>query len=63
MTRRAIKIGEEVLEISKYTVIKHNKKRLLYLDELNDGTWRLIHNEDLIPDLTKIDVFEIIRED
>lgn len=62
--RRAIRIegtGEE-LELSKATTVRTDK-RMIHLDELPDGTWRLIWNADMIPDFTKIEALTIIRED
>lgn len=61
--RRAIKLTgtDLVLELSKVTAIKTDKK-MIHLDELPDGTWRLIYNGNMIPDFTKIEVMEIIRE-
>lgn len=61
--RRAIKLTgtDLVLELSKVTAIKTEKK-MIHLDELPDGTWRLIYNGNMIPDFTKIEVMEIIRE-
>lgn len=62
--RRAIKLEgtDIVLELSKVTAVK-TKQRMIHLDELNDGTWRLIYNGDHIPDFSKITNLEIIRED
>jgi hypothetical protein len=61
--RRAIHIkGTDItLELSKVTAVK-TKKPMLYLDELEDGTWRLIYNENMIPDFTKVISLDIIRE-
>ena len=50
------------LELSKVTAVK-TKQRMIHLDELADGTWRLIYNGDHIPDFTKIESLQIIRED
>jgi len=64
MTRRAIKlVGTDIiLELSKVTAVR-TKQRMLHLDELPDGTWRLIYNGEHIPDFTKIECFKIVRED
>lgn len=64
MVRRAIEIEgtDVVLELSKVTAIK-TAKQMIELTELNDGTWRLIYNSNLIPDITKVLGFKIIRED
>lgn len=62
--RRAIKIeGLDIeLELSKATAVRtdHN---MIHLDQLTDGTWRLIFNGKMIPDFSKVEAFKIIRED
>jgi len=65
MTRRAIEIEgtDLVLELSKATAIKGTQGKMIHLDQLKDGTWRLIYNEDLIPDFTKVKSFKMIREE
>lgn len=62
--RRAVHlIGiDKVLELSKATAVKTNKG-MIHLDELEDGTWRLIYNENIIPDFSLVESIEIIRED
>lgn len=64
MTRRAFVLEGtgQVLEISKATAVK-TAKNMIYLDELNDGTWRLIWNGNMIPDFTKVKSIKIVRED
>lgn len=61
--RRAIKLkgSEEILELSKVTAVRTDKQ-MIHLDQLPDGTWRMIYNANLIPDITKIEAFEIVRE-
>lgn len=62
--RRAIKIeglGIE-LELSKVTAVR-TIKRMIHLDELEDGTWRLIFNSNQIEDISKVLGFKMIRED
>lgn len=51
-----------ILELSKATAVKTNQN-MIHLDQLADGTWRLIYNGNMIPDFTKISEFKIIRED
>ena len=62
--RRAIKINglDMTLELSKATAVR-TSKQMIHLDQLPDGSWRLIYNENLIPDFTKVESFEIVRED
>ena len=67
MTRRAIRIKtsdgtDKVLELSKATAVR-TPKRMIHLDELPDGTWRLIYNGDMLPDFTLVQALEIVRED
>lgn len=51
-------------EISKVTAINlDNGKSMIHFDKLPDGTWRLTYNKSVIPDLTKLTSFDIIRED
>lgn len=50
------------LMLSKVTAVKTDKQ-MIHLDELPDGTWRLIYNSNLIEDISKVDGFKIIRED
>lgn len=64
MTRRAIGLQgtDLVLELSKVTAVK-TSQRMIHLDELPDGTWRLIYNGNHIPDFSKIESLVMIRED
>jgi hypothetical protein len=62
MKRSILLEGIDVeLELSKVTAVR-TSKQMIHLDQLNDGTWRLIYNSNLIPDITKIEGFTIIRE-
>lgn len=64
MTRRAIELvgTDTILELSKVTAVR-TKQRMIHLDELADGSWRMIYNGEHIPDFTKISELKIIRED
>jgi hypothetical protein len=64
MTRRAIEIVglNKVLELSKATAVK-TTQNMIHLDELPDGTWRLIYNGNLIPDFSQVESLRIVRED
>lgn len=64
MTRRAIELvgTDNVLELSKVTAVR-TRNRMIHLDELPDGTWRLIYNGDMIPDFSLMTGLKIIRED
>jgi hypothetical protein len=64
--RRAIRINRidgthEDLELSKAASVD-TKASMINLDRLNDGTWRLIYDRNLIPDITQVASLEIIRE-
>jgi hypothetical protein len=56
-------IGKELV-LSKVTGIKLKKRKrsMIYLDEMSDGTWRLIYDENMIPDLSKIESIDILRD-
>ena len=62
--RRSIKIeGTDIeLELSRATAVRTDKN-MIHLDELPDGTWRLIFNSNMIPDFSVIEGFTIVRED
>ena len=62
--RRSIKIeGTDIeLELSRATAVRTDKN-MIHLDELPDGTWRLIFNSNVIPDFSVIEGFTIVRED
>lgn len=63
--KRAIKINgiDKELPLSKNVAINKVAKEFIHLDKLPDGTWRIIYTTTTIPDLTKVDSFEIVRED
>jgi hypothetical protein len=50
------------LNITKATSVKTNNE-MIYFDKLKDDSWRLIWNESLISDFSKVTNFEIVRED
>ena len=52
---------DKELILSKVTAVKL-EKNMIHLDELPDGTWRLIYNINMIPDLKQIEGFKIVRE-
>ncbi len=62
--KRSIKIeGTDIeLELSRATAVRTDKN-MIHLDELPDGTWRLIFNSNMIPDFSVIKGLTIIRED
>ena len=64
MTKRRIElVGTDiVLELSKATAVR-TKQKMIHLDELPDGTWRLIYNGDHITDFSKIECLKVVRED
>lgn len=61
--KRSVKIeGLDLeLQLSKAASPRTGKK-FIHLDELPDGTWRLLYSPDLIPDFTKVEALRIIRE-
>lgn len=61
---RAIEVEgtDDVLILSKATAVK-TSKNMIHLDQLDDGTWRLIYNGNMIPDFTKVLGLKILRDD
>jgi hypothetical protein len=64
MTQRNIEITGTgvVMELSKATSI-NTPKNMIHFDQLDDGTWRLTYNRNMIPDFTKVEAFTILRKD
>ena len=62
--KRSIKLNgiNKELILSKATAVKTDNN-MIHLDELKDGSWRLIYNGNMIPDFSKITSLEIVRED
>lgn len=60
---RAIEVTgtDHILVLSKATAVK-TKQNMIHLDQLPDGTWRLIYNGDMIPDFSVVEGLKIIRE-
>lgn len=56
-------VGKELV-LSKATAIKQGKvpKKMIHLDELPDGTWRLIYSEDIVLDWSKVEALRMVRE-
>jgi hypothetical protein len=52
---------DKELILSKATSVK-TEKEMIHLDKLSDGSWRLIYNENLIPDFSKVISLKVIRE-
>lgn len=48
------------LGVSQVTWV-NSSKNMIHLDELEDGSWRLIYTEGVIPDITKIKCLQIKR--
>ncbi len=66
MIKRSIKLNgiNKELSLSKASSVRklQDGKEFIYLDKLNDGTWRMVWTEQTIPDITKVTSLEIIRE-
>lgn len=62
--QRSIKLEglDLTLVLSKATAVKTDKN-MIHLDQLPDGTWRLIYNGNMIPDFSKLNSMIIVRED
>jgi len=50
------------LELAKAASVKTSQS-MINIDKMKDGKWRLIYDENLIPDFTQVVNLEIIRED
>ncbi|MCK5021327.1 MAG: hypothetical protein KAS32_30225 [Candidatus Peribacteraceae bacterium] len=57
-----IKGIDKELVLNKAVSVRTDKE-MIHLDKLDDGTWRLIYNENLIPDFSLVESFDIRRED
>lgn len=54
--------GDDVeLVLSKVTAVKTTAE-MIHFDKLSDGTWRLIYNPNLIPEISDVLSFDIVRE-
>ena len=62
--RRALYIRgiDETLELSKVTCIKTKGPSMVHLDQLTDGTWRLIYHERIGGNLGNVSGIDVIRE-
>lgn len=65
MTKRSIviktKSGDTELPLSKVTLARTDKQ-MIHIDQLPDGTWRMIYNESLIPNISEVEGFLLLRE-
>lgn len=50
------------LELSRATLVK-TEDQFMRLDQLKDGTWRLIWSEGLIKDFSQVERFDVLRKD
>lgn len=62
-SKRTIKIvgTDIVLDLSRITSVS-TAYEMIHLDKLGDYTWRLTYNDNLIPDLSKVESLQIVRE-
>lgn len=49
------------LVLSRATEVKTTNK-MLNLDQLKDGTWRMIYDAETIPDMAKVMSLELVRD-
>lgn len=63
--RRAIELKglNKTLEISKVTQINNDGFKSIHIDELPDGTYRIIYGSSVIDEISKLESLNIIRED
>ncbi len=50
------------LPLSKATEVK-TKSKMINLDQLKDGTWRLIYDSETVGDLSKLVQLTLVREE
>ena len=50
------------LQLSKVTEIKSGNIKMINIEQLKDGTWRLIYSNAVIKDISEIKSLEIHRE-
>ena len=50
------------LPLKIVTAVRTDKK-MIHLDELPDGSWRLIYNSKMIPEIQDVEGFKIVREE
>jgi len=53
---------DKELKLSKVVEID-TKIKMINLEKLSNGTWRLIYSKSIIDDISKVKGFKIIRED
>lgn len=60
--KRTLKfIGTDVeMEITKAAAVRVEKK-FFHLDQLDDGTWRLLYHGEQFPDFSQVQRIDIIR--
>lgn len=51
---------EQRLELSKATAVR-TSKQMVHLDQLDDGTWRLIWSAGTIPDFSAVKMLRVER--
>jgi hypothetical protein len=50
-----------LLPVSRVTAVS-TVKEMIHFDKLNDGTWRIIYNSNMLPEFSKVLNFEIVRK-
>lgn len=51
------------LELGKFISIDSQDKDFIYFEKMPDGKWRLTCSKSLVPEISNLQAFEIIRED
>ena len=52
---------DKSLELSKVSEVKVSKKEFIYLDKLDNGTWRLCYTSSTIDDIKNLISIDMIR--
>jgi len=63
--KRYLKLNglDREVELSKVSEINiSDDKEFIYLDKLNNGTWRLCYTAQTIPDIKLLESLEIVRK-
>lgn len=62
--KRSIIIEGIDKELALSKVVEINSAiEMINLEKLSNGTWRMIYSKSIIPDITKVEGFKIVRED
>jgi hypothetical protein len=65
--KRSIRLNgiNKTLELKKVSTIhfEDNDTEFIYIEKMKSGDWRLCYTKNTIPDISKLNSLDIIRED